>query len=89
STVWLVWVLGRQTGVDGAVLGIAAALLLGLGLWFTGLRQQTLLRLRWWPAFLAMLLALGCIGLLPSNMEKTERSAKLAGEPFDQARLAA
>ncbi|MGC3347879.1 thioredoxin family protein, partial [Enterococcus faecium] len=60
-----------------------------LGLWFTGLRQQTLLRLRWWPAFLAMLLALGCIGLLPSNMEKTERSAKLAGERFDQARLAA
>ncbi|MGP5741737.1 protein-disulfide reductase DsbD family protein [Pseudomonas aeruginosa] len=92
STVWLLWVLGRQGGADSTVLGVAAALLLGLGLWFTGLRQQNLQRLSWWPAALALLLALGSIGLLPPpSSTKAEQPSELAGagEPFDQQRLAA
>ena len=35
----LAWVLGRQAGVPGLMLGLLAALLLALGLWWLGLRQ--------------------------------------------------
>ena len=36
----LAWVLGRQAGVDGMTLGLAAVLLASLGLWWTGRRQH-------------------------------------------------
>ena len=39
TALGLAWVLGRQTGVDGMALGLGAALLLGLGLWWLGRRQ--------------------------------------------------
>jgi thiol:disulfide interchange protein len=35
----LAWVLGRQAGVDGMTIGLAAALLASLGLWWAGRRQ--------------------------------------------------
>ena len=35
----LAWVLGRQAGVDGMTLGLAAAALLTFGLWWSGMRQ--------------------------------------------------
>lgn len=33
TAVWLVWVFGRQTGVDGAALLLAAMMLIGLAAW--------------------------------------------------------
>jgi cytochrome c biogenesis protein CcdA len=35
----LAWILGRQAGVDGMALGLAAAMVLGLALWWVGRRQ--------------------------------------------------
>jgi hypothetical protein len=35
----LAWVLGRQAGVDGMTMGLAAALAAALGLWWVGRRQ--------------------------------------------------
>ena len=32
----LAWILGRQAGVDGMALGLAAAMVLGLALWWVG-----------------------------------------------------
>lgn len=94
TTLWLTWILGRQSGADGAVLGMAAAVLLGLGLWATGLRQHNFKRLSWWPAGVALALALGSTGLLPeagdaatADTGTTRKSAKVTGEPFDQNRL--
>lgn len=40
TAIALAWVLGRQTGVDGMTLGLAAVLLLAIGLWVAGLRQS-------------------------------------------------
>ncbi len=40
TALGLGWVLGRQTGVDGLVLGLAIALLLALLLWVAGKRQR-------------------------------------------------
>src|SRR3546814_13833687 len=39
TALGLAWILGRQAGVDGMALGLAAALALGLGLWWVGRRQ--------------------------------------------------
>jgi DsbC/DsbD-like thiol-disulfide interchange protein/cytochrome c biogenesis protein CcdA len=39
TAVALAWVLGRQAGADGLALGLLAALFVGLGLWWLGLRQ--------------------------------------------------
>ena len=36
TTLWLVWVFGRQTGVDGLALLLMGMLLLGLSLWIVG-----------------------------------------------------
>ena len=36
----LAWVLGRQAGAEGLTLGLLFALLVGLGLWWLGLRQH-------------------------------------------------
>lgn len=39
TAVWLVWVFGRQTGVDSMALLLIAAVLMATMLWWLGLRQ--------------------------------------------------
>ena len=41
TTIWLVWVFGNQTGIDGATLLLFGLFMLGLALWIVGR----------WPAF--------------------------------------
>ena len=36
TTIWLIWVFGQQTGLDGMVLLLAGMLLLGIALWIVG-----------------------------------------------------
>jgi len=88
TALGLAWVLGRQTGVDGMALGLGAVLLLGLGLWWLGRRQDGR---SLWPAF--VVIALAVIAPLPffqtaEGTPSAEGSA-LGAEPFSEARLAA
>lgn len=39
TSLALAWVLGRQAGVPGLMLGLLAAMMMALGLWWLGLRQ--------------------------------------------------
>lgn len=39
TSVWLLWVLGRQVGIDGLSLALAGLVALALGLWLWGLSQ--------------------------------------------------
>ena len=82
----LLWVLGQQVSANALVVVVGCTLLLGLGLWASGLRQRTLKSRSWMPATLAALLALG-IGLTQDNSPSTQTSA-LDHQPFDEARLA-
>lgn len=86
----LVWVLGRQTGVDGMTLGVAAVLIMAGLLWWAGGRQR--------KGGSGRLLALPVLGVVALAMvflptERPELSADLAAsgalgaEPFDEARL--
>jgi len=82
TAVGLAWILGRQTGVDGMSLGLAAALAVGLSLWWLGRGGR-------WPAWAALLLAVAApIALLPTEAPAARAESPLAGEPFSEARLA-
>jgi thiol:disulfide interchange protein len=85
----LAWILGRQAGVDGMALGLAAALALGLGLWWFGRRQGG--TRAWAPLAPALAAAVAALLLVPSaDAPATARDrGPLRSEPFSEARLAA
>ena len=86
----LAWVLGRQAGADGMTIGLAAAMLLGLALWWVGRRQGR--RNAWLPLAPAVLAAVAAIGLIPTTAATGPANASaeslLKPEPFTEARLA-
>jgi thiol:disulfide interchange protein len=87
TALGLAWVLGRQSGVNGMAIGLGAALLLGLTLWWVSGRQgdgRAWLRLA--PAAAALAASLL---ILPVGGETKATAAPLAAEPFSEARLAA
>ena len=86
----LAWILGRQTGVDGLTLGLAAGLLIGLALWWVGLRQGR--RGAWLPLAPAALAAAAAMVVIPTVAAAPAAAAPgtaLNAEPFTEARLAA
>ena len=87
TALGLAWILGRQSGVDGMALGLAAALTLGLALWWMGRRHgEGRLWLRLAPAAAAV--AAGLL-FLPVEGGGQAAASPLAGEKFSMARLAA
>lgn len=85
------WILGRQTGVNGMTLGIAAALGIALMLWWAGNRQVAGKR-AWLPVIPAMLVTLGALAMVPQSAP-AEASAYEGGalnaESFSEDRLTA
>ncbi|HEX8572373.1 MAG TPA: thioredoxin family protein [Allosphingosinicella sp.] len=87
TALGLAWILGRQSGVDGMAVGLAAALLLGLTLWWIGSRHgDGRFWLRLAPAAAAV--AAGLL-LLPVGGGGQAAASPLAAEPFSEERLAA
>jgi thiol:disulfide interchange protein len=86
----LAWILGRQSGVDGMALGLAAAMALGLALWWVGRRQG---RARSWvPLAPAALAAVAAVVLVPTAAAGPAMASPqnvLKSEPFTEARLTA
>ena len=85
----LAWILGRQAGVNGMALGLAAATVLALALWWVGHRQGQLSS--WLPLAPAALAAAAALILLPlaaNPPATTSARTALASEPFTEARLA-
>ncbi len=85
----LAWILGRQAGVDGMALGLAAALALGLGLWWVGRRQGG--GRAWAPLVPATAAAVAALLLVPAGDAPAvaRGTDTLESEPFSEARLAA
>jgi DsbC/DsbD-like thiol-disulfide interchange protein/cytochrome c biogenesis protein CcdA len=87
TALGLAWVLGRQTGVDGMALGLAAALALGLLLWWIGARGERAHRIVAGAALVAVLV--GSLLVVRTSEGAPPNSAGLLGaEPFSEARLA-
>ena len=88
TAIALAWILGRQAGVDGMSLGIAAVVVLALALWWVGRRQGD--GRVWLPLAPAALASAAAVLLVPTATEPAAAKAqgKLAAEPFSEARLA-
>jgi thiol:disulfide interchange protein len=88
TALGLAWILGRQAGVDGMALGLGATLLLGLGLWWLGIRQG---KGRPWLPLALVLIAI--VAPLPfvrtAPAASAAETSPLGAEPFSEARLAA
>ena len=83
----LAWVLGRQAGVDGMTIGLAAAVLAAAGLWWTGVRQARGRARAWLPGTVAVLVALGGTALV--TRAPVAAAPTRGEEPFSEARLTA
>jgi len=84
------WVLGRQTGVNGMTLGIAAALALALMLWWAGNRQVTGKR-AWLPIVPALAMTLAALVVVPASSPVEAEASEggvLNAETFSEGRLA-
>jgi thiol:disulfide interchange protein len=87
TALGLAWILGRQAGVNGLILGLGAALLLGLALWWAGVRQvrgRPVL-----PALPAAAIAAGLVLTLAPVAGRAEAGGPLKAQPFSEAALKA
>ncbi len=90
TALWLAWVLGRQAGVDGMTLGLAAALALGVALWWAGSRQALGRPAGLAPLALALAAVAGGALLVRPSPPATLASAQpLGAVPFSAEALAA
>jgi len=85
TALGLVWILGRQAGVDGMTLGLALTLLIALSLWWTGTRQRGGRGLSWLPFSVALLVSAGALAFVPLAAPVAATAA--TGEKFDEQRL--
>ena len=91
TALGLTWILGRQAGVDRMVVGLGAALLLGLALWWVGARQAHGRRFSWAPVLPVLAAAIAAVLLVPAQTVAAPATEAARGdaEPFGEARLAA
>ncbi len=91
TAIGLAWVLGRQTGVEGMTLGLAAGVAVAVGLWWLGRRQAIGAARPWIPAGLGVAALAVALILLPQPQAGAApmRSAGGPIEPFSEERLAA
>ena len=87
----LVWLLGQQTGNNGVLWGLAAAMALAMLLWWFGARQREG-QTAWLPLAPALAIAVAAIALLPidGGSPALAKSADgvLPAEVFSEAKLA-
>jgi thiol:disulfide interchange protein len=88
TALGLAWILGREAGVDGMGIGLSAALLLALGLWWAGRRQAALKGGAWWPVLAALVGAVALIAIVPRDAAAAVASAEAGAVKFDEAKLA-
>jgi thiol:disulfide interchange protein len=88
TVVWLVWVLGRQSGVDAVAVVLVGLVIVGFGLWLWGSQPR-----RAGKTTLALAAAVAALALLahPQVRQAAERQAAFTGsegEAYSDARLA-
>jgi thiol:disulfide interchange protein len=84
TAIGLAWILERQTGITGLAVGLAAAVSIGLILWWAGRRHG------WLPLAPALAAAAVAVAFLPTAPAPAEArtGGSLQAEPFSEARLA-
>jgi thiol:disulfide interchange protein DsbD len=95
TSVWLIWVLARQTGADGAGLALLGLVLIGFAVWLSETSSRLLPRA---SAIATLAVAVGLLQLPSLNAEPATANAASAVavtasgahpiEPFTEQRLA-
>lgn len=91
TALGLVWLLSRQLGANGILLGIVLALVTGAALAQLGRRQREGQGMNWAVGGIALLL-LGTTAIAAPPLVRADKVAAgegLAGDPFSEAKLAA
>ena len=87
TAAWLVWVLGRQTGIDGVGLVLIGLVVVAFALWLWGSQPRGIGK-----TALAVIAAIGALALLPTLKAVANKPAAAAvsqGERYSDERLAA
>ncbi|MCW3845850.1 protein-disulfide reductase DsbD family protein [Sphingomonas sp. LB-2] len=88
TAIALAWVLGQEAGVNGMTVGLGAALLLALGLWWAGIRQMKG-KAAWLLPLPLILLSVAAVALIkPAPAAGGVQQALAGAEPFSEKRLA-
>jgi thiol:disulfide interchange protein len=87
TALGLAWLVGRQAGTGAMTAALAAALLMGLALWWYGTQQRAGHR-----GLPALALAMGALpvialGVVPAPVAATAPADSLGGQPFAESRL--
>ena len=90
TALGLAWIAGRQAGVNGMALALAAAFAFTLGLWWVGRRQLAMKPAAWWPLLPALIVTGLIVATVPrAPAAATAAAAEPGHERFDEVRLAA
>lgn len=99
SAAWLLWVLGRQTGVDGIAAALVGLVLIGFAVWLWRVAGEAGLLWRRVGTGLAGLALVGALGVMAplsqagstpvASGDGVQNAAGTAWEPYAPARLAA
>jgi len=94
TVVWLLWVLGRQVGVDGLALALGGLVLIGFIVWALRAMPARPVAARWArgvAAGVAVLLLGSSVYAIatqpPRNAAEAAADSGLASEPYSEARL--
>ena len=79
TAIWLLWVVGRQTGVDGIALVLSGCLLIALALWFNGVSMTA--------KGARLLLFAGALALLTSPVLRSMTTTVDQPDIFSEARV--
>lgn len=88
TAVWLLWVLGRQAGVDAMTASLLLLTLLGAALAWVGHRQRRNRARAWLPLAPLAAAAAGLLLLAPISVEGREAAKAAPTGSFSAARLA-
>ena len=91
TALGLVWLLGRQAGVNAIIVGLSAAMVAAFGLWWFGRRQAGGKGGGWVAVAAVAAIMVGGAMVLPKPVSQTAaaETASSTGEAFSEARLAA
>ena len=89
TALGLAWLTGRQAGIGAMTAALAAALIMGLGLWWYGTQQRAGKRGFSALAIVAAAMPVVVLGVVPAPVAATQVEAgdALGGQPFAQSRL--
>ncbi len=101
TALWLVWVFGLQTGINGAAMLLGAFLLLGMGIWMMGRWSGSTSRRAWLVTrslatvslILALFVAWRGAAEVPDTLESTTSASesgksKVSWQPFSASKVA-